>query len=417
MNGSVFSEIARLKKVMIHRPGKEVDVIVPDLASDVLFEDIIFGELARKEHDLMKGVFKKYGVKTYDILDLLIESLKEAPKAAIKNFLLDLGNYENLPQDLVKELESYDPVTLGHALIEGVLLPGEKMSDKHIYLLPPIPNLLFARDPVIMVHNKILASSMAEQIRKREAKLMIFIFTHHPQFKAPDSIIDLEQIAENNKSISLEGGDFLVLDKKTSTIAIAWSKRTGLESIKILAGELGKIGIKNLIVVKLPHKNAFIHLDTSFTRINHHECLIYPPLYAKESEDPAKILYFDLTANKLKEVKYNNIFDCLEELGIYLEPIYCGGKNSLIAQKREQWTHGTNAFCIAPGIILYYSRNINTIKELSKKGYLCISAEEVLKDTFIPNFNQKTAILLDSEELCRARGGPRCMVHPLHREN
>ena len=101
---------------------------------------------------------------------------------------------------------------------------------------------------------------------------------------------------------------------------------------------------------------------------------------------------------------------------IDLRPLYCGGTTDLILQKREQWTHGANAFCIAPGIILTYARNARTIKELSRAGYLTVSAHEVLRPSFEPNLERKTAILLEGDELCRARGGPRCLTHPLVRE-
>jgi arginine deiminase len=243
---------------------------------------------------------------------------------------------------------------------------------------------------------------------------MKFIFTFHKELKTPESIIDLHEISTEGAQLTLEGGDFLVLD--SNTVAIAWSKRTTLKSIQLIAKQLKNIGVENLIVAKLPHKTSFIHLDTVFTRINHHEALIYPPLFALESIDRAEILHYDLTVNELKSTRHHYLFDLLKDLGIDLRPVYCGGKQSLIDQKREQWTQGSNSVCIAPGIILTYARNSKTIQELSENGYLCISAKEILKSSFSINFNQKMAILLDGDELCRARGGPRCLTHPLVRE-
>jgi arginine deiminase len=121
----------------------------------------------------------------------------------------------------------------------------------------------------------------------------------------------------------------------------------------------------------------------------------------------------DLTSAKQRNFDY--IFDLFKFIKIELEPIYCGGEGNLIMAKREQWGQGANAFNLAPGIIIVYSRNILTINELSKKGYFCISAREFLKKSFTI-VNAKIAILMDGEELSRARGGPRCLTHPIVRE-
>lgn len=410
----VFSEIHRLKKVLVHRPGREIDVIVPEKANELLFEDILFGERAQEEHDIMCKVLQKYGVETFDVLDLLIEALEGSRVDDIDKLVANLQVLEKLSDDVVDSLKSMSRKDLGHALIEGIVQEEHRIDEDNLYKLRPVPNLLFARDPVIIAFDKVLTSSMAELVRQRESELMSYIFNFHPELKNPDGVIDLHNLSKQGSKLTLEGGDFLVVNEET--VAIAWSVRTSLASIQLLASELKLLGVKNLVVAKLPPKVSFIHLDTVFTRINHDECLIYPPLFAEESLTKATILLFDLTQDELSEKQFLTIFDCLSSLKIDLKPIYCGGKKSLISQKREQWTHGANSVCIAPGVILTYARNTKTILELSKAGYLTVSATEVLRPSFQPNLNQKTAILLEGDELCRARGGPRCMTHPLVRE-
>ncbi len=412
---NVYSEIGRLKKVMVHAPGPEVDIVTPSGANDLLFEDILFGDLARTEHEIMCKVFHKYGVETYRVLDLLIESMVAAPGDAVDSLIQEIKHLECLGDSIVDKLKTLSRDELGHAFIEGIPQAAKDMTDDNIYILPPVPNLIFARDPVIMCHDKVLASSMAEKVRTREARLMVFIFTHHPEFKSPESIIDMGRIGRRESDkLTLEGGDFLVIDEKT--VAIGCSLRTTIDSIKLIGMELAKLGIENLVVPMLPKQVAFIHMDTTFTRISENECLFYPPIYAKDSPTRSEILYFDLTKQPLHEKKYDYIIDCFKDIGIDLNPIYCGGKDNLIAQQREQWTQGSNSVCIAPGIILTYSRNVKTVEELAKAGYMCISAEEVIKPHFNADFNRKTVILLKGEELCRARGGPRCLTHPLLRE-
>lgn len=417
MKPSVYSEIGRLRKVLVHRPGKEVEVVVPELANDLLFEDILFSEKAQSEHEVLCEVLEKYGVQTYQILDLLTETLESVSEEDRVFFINKLQRLEKFDDFILRTLEGMSGKDLARSLVEGILYDENSIDNDHIYLLPPVPNLLFARDPIIFGFNRILASSMAEMARFREAEIMKYIFSKHPEMKLDDDspIIDLQKVSKNNIRLTIEGGDFLVLDKET--VAIAWSKRTSLEAIRILASELKKINVKNLIAVKLPAVTSFIHLDTVFTRINHDECLIFPPLFSPTSRDRSRVFYFDLKGDKVVETEFNDMFSLLDSINIKLRPIYCGGKTDLIQQKREQWTQGANAFTIAPGIIMTYSRNVHTARELSGAGYLCISAEEVLKKSFIPNFQQKTAILIDGNELCRARGGIRCLTHPLLRDS
>lgn len=414
MKPQVYSEIGRLKKVLVHRPGKEIDVIVPEMTKELLMEDILFGERAQLEHDQMCEVFHKFGAETFDVQTLLIETLRTAPQREIDVFLNNILSLENLSEDVFLKLKSLTPSELGNALIYGILHAPNVMTDEKLYFYKPVPNFIFARDPVIAAYGKILSSAMAEPVRQREAKILTFIFRHHKTMGMPKHLIDLHELSTEKGKITLEGGDFLVLDHQTAFIGC--SVRTTLESIKLLGFELKKLGVVNLFVAKLPAKVSFIHLDTVFTRISEDECIMYPPLFAKESPTRAEIIYFDLKPDTVIEKKFDNIFDGLASVGIHLMPIYCGGKENLINQKREQWTQGANAFCIAPGIIMTYARNIYTAKELSRAGYLVVNAAEVLTPTFEVEFDRKLAILIQGDELCRARGGPRCLTHPLLRE-
>jgi arginine deiminase len=410
----VFSEIGRLKKVLVHTPGQEIDIIVPGMANRFLFDDILDGDLARKEHLEMCRVLEKYGVEVYQTKDLLREALFNTPGELIESFIKDIVKIENLSCELEAKLNRISREQLSKVLIEGIPLGPKEMKEGCYYELNPAPNLLFVRDPVIMCRDKIFEAKMTEKIRWREAKIMSFIFNHHPEFAAPSSIINIEKNLPEDISLTLEGGDFLVFDEKT--IVIAWSKRTTFDSIKILAEQLKKIGMENLIVAKLPQEEVFMHIDTVFTRINTNECLIYPPLFDATSKVKAEILHFNLLKDTGSYKEYDTIFDLFETLGVNITPIYCGGKESLITQKREQATLGANSVCIAPGVILTYSRNINTIKELSAAGYHVVSSEEALSPYFIPDFSKKVVVVIKGVELVRGRGGARCLTHPLSRE-
>ena len=116
-----------------------------------------------------------------------------------------------------------------------------------------------------------------------------------------------------------------------------------------------------------------------------------------------------------KFISNKNLIKTLKIDGLDLKPIYCGG-NSNIMQQREQWTDGANSFALEPGKIICYKCNEFTIKELRKNGYEIISDQKYLENyEYYNNSKDKLAITLDSTELIRGRGGPRCLTLPLLR--
>jgi len=218
---------------------------------------------------------------------------------------------------------------------------------------------------------------------------------------------------------SLEGGDTLVLSDKV--IAVGCSQRTSADAIHMLAESLrqayrrGEGTFEYLLMVLMPNRRSAMHLDTIFTRTSQSECLIYPPFFTDRSRELLNVVKFDLRGEHLHTTVEPNLLNVLRGVGIDLEPIRCGG-GDYIMQAREQWTDGANAFCLAPGVIVLYSRNQATANELSNAGYKIITAGALLADPSIDLLDgHKYAVMLESAELSRARGGPRCMTMPLAR--
>ena len=72
----VKSEIGKLKKVMLHRPGKELEHLVPGDLERLLFDDIPYLKAAQNEHDLFAGILREQGVEVTYLEDLMSEVLK-----------------------------------------------------------------------------------------------------------------------------------------------------------------------------------------------------------------------------------------------------------------------------------------------------------------------------------------------------
>ena len=75
----VYSEIGQLKKVLLHRPGKELEHLVPDELERLLFDDIPYLKTAKEEHDAFAETLRKQDVEIVYLRDLVAETLRTDP--------------------------------------------------------------------------------------------------------------------------------------------------------------------------------------------------------------------------------------------------------------------------------------------------------------------------------------------------
>ena len=428
INLSVFSEIDRLQQVVIHKPGREVDLMVPDMMEKLLFDDILCGDLARREYDVFRQVLDRVADEVLDIQDLFVEALAdEGVKLA---FIEDFRRLVDLPDESCNLLRAMPAEAVARGLITGIpwdddLNHGHWQNKSFDYRVRPIPNLLFMRDPAAVVGRGYNINFMATWAREREPLILSYVFRHHPRLRhLQESHRLFDQVTPLlNGSIrlpqSLEGGDTLVLSDKV--LAVGCSERSSTDAIHMLAERLRRDhhrgeSFETLLMVLMPKIRSAMHLDTVFTRISQGECLIYPPFFTDQSRLLLNVVKFDLRHEQLRTTMEANLLSALRGVGIDLEPIRCGGANPIL-QQREQWTDGANAFALAPGVIMLYSRNLATAEELAAAGYRMLPAERLIRDATINLLDgRKYGIMLDSAELSRARGGPRCMTMPLSRQ-
>lgn len=408
MKLSVSSETGRLQGVIVHTPGHEVSLVNPELKDELLFDDIVFEEDARREHLDMLEIFKAAmpdDGKIYEITDLILDCFHIDQQEARFFFIEQLirrfpqGNLHTVKEKLL----SLPPEELLRFAIEGTTTDNN-------FVLNPTPNLLFTRDLAAVVNDNILLSRPAKIARIREFLLLETLVRYHPL---------LEELKPNIVTIAeqetIEGGDVLVASE--DLVLIGMSERTSFSGLMAAAEGLLAKGVQTVLAVDIPKQRSSMHLDTIFTFASKDECLVFPPAITERKKNVVKLSRQNDAINA--EVM-TSLKDALEEcVGHSFTFINCGGENRT-NQFREQWTDGANVFALAPGVVVGYERNTNTFNALQDHGYEVVNQfdfiDEYKNKPFNPGGN-KIAIGFEGNELCRGRGGARCMTFPISRQS
>lgn len=401
----VKSEIGKLQKVLVHRPGEELENLTPRWLEHLLFDDIPWLELAVKEHDEFVRILRENDVEVVYLVDLVSEALdsdKEVKDMFIKQFIKESHvTSETLAEVLTDYLYSFKTtkamVQKTMAGVKKVEIPNfqKRTLSDHIkdypFVCDPMPNLYFTRDPFSTIDTGIMISKMFSINRSRETIFGEYIFKYHPVYKNPSPIL-----YNRDYLSSIEGGDVLLLNEQV--VAVGVSERTHPAAVEKLAKNLffnSNSPFEKVLAFDIPKSRSFMHLDTAFTQVDydkfivHHELINTAKVYeiAKDEKRLGKLTV------KLVDKRLDKVLEDYLHRKITLIPC---GDDDVISSDREQWSDGANTLAIAPGVVIAYERNHISNKVLEQHGIKVLT--------------------MPSSELSRGRGGPRCMSMPFLRE-
>ncbi len=418
MSLGAHSEVGKLRKVLVHAPGLALERLTPANAEAFLFDDLVWVERAREEHDQLVAALEDRGVEVLRLQGLLAETLahsREARRHAVERAVSSYTVGLSLVEEFRAHLETFEAGRLAEVLVGGLLISeleeldlralnrrslGAMLAEPNSFVLPPLPNTMFTRDSSAWLYGGVVLPPLFWHERRHEVVNVSTVYRFHPMFAEADfefwyppagdagrfAIEDLGQ------GVSLEGGDVMPIGGRTVLVGMG-QRSTGTMVEHLARALFAKGAVERIIACRMAQDRAYMHLDTVFGFVDRDAVTIHPPVVE------------DMQVFSVRPGAHEELFDITEEAGLLeavedalglesIRVIPTGGDAFQAA--REQWDDANNIVAIEPGVVVAYAKNTHTNARLREAGV------EVIE--------------IEGSELGKGRGGCHCMTCPIERD-